>query len=102
METASSEITWIIIAGAILTYMARFGGHVVLSRFKSVPPRVLAALDAVPAAVMTTLFAPVALTNGWPEAIAMGLVLLVGLRFNMTAMLVTACVSIVALRHLFG
>jgi len=102
MDAGSSEITWIILAGAVLTYMTRFGGHLILSRFQTIPPRVLAALDAVPAAVMTTLFAPVALTTGWPETITMALVALVGLRFNIIALLITAGVSIVVLRSFFG
>jgi len=59
-----SEITWIIIAGAILTYLTRIGGHLVLSRFEHVHPRVEAGLDAVPAAVLTTLVAPAAMDGG--------------------------------------
>ena len=39
---------WTIIAAAVVTYGTRIGGHLVLSRFKRVPPRVDAALNAVP------------------------------------------------------
>jgi uncharacterized membrane protein len=39
----------------VLTYLARVGGHLVLSRFERIHPRVEAGLNAVPAAVLTTL-----------------------------------------------
>ena len=44
---------WTILAAALATYLTRVGGHLVLSRFQKLDPRVEAALDAVPAAVMT-------------------------------------------------
>ncbi|MFZ1680343.1 MAG: AzlD domain-containing protein, partial [Rhizobiaceae bacterium] len=55
-----SDILLIILAGAVLTYLTRFAGHAVLSRFRTIHPRVDAALNAVPAAVLTTLVAPAA------------------------------------------
>jgi len=57
-------MSWTIIAAAIVTYGTRIGGHLVLSRFKRIPPRIDAALNAVPAAVLTTLVAPAAVSNG--------------------------------------
>ena len=47
-----STTLWIIVAGAVLTYLTRIGGHLVLSRFNRVHPRVEAGLEAVPAAVL--------------------------------------------------
>ena len=94
-----SDISWIIVFGALLTYATRVGGHIILSQFKTISPRVNAALNAVPAAVMTTLFAPIAVTEGWRETVTMILVVLVGLRFNVILMLLTALVSIVFLRN---
>ena len=35
-----SQTVWIILAGALLTYLTRIGGHVVLSRFQRVHPRI--------------------------------------------------------------
>lgn len=62
---------WLLIAlCAVLTYLTRIGGHFVLARFGQLPPRVEAALDAVPAAVLTTIVAPVLVTGDWPERIA--------------------------------
>ena len=55
-----STTVWIILAAAVVTYLTRIGGHVLLSRFQRIHPRVEAGLDAVPAAVLTTLVAPAA------------------------------------------
>lgn len=96
------EITWTILAGAIATYMTRAGGYLVLSRFKSLPPRVSAALDAVPAAVLTTLFAPALVSNGPAEALTLILVALVALRFNLAIVLLAGAASIIALRAVTG
>ncbi|WP_110033449.1 AzlD family protein [Hoeflea marina] len=93
-----SAIYWIIIAGALVTYAARFGGHLVLSRFDSIPPRVDAALNAVPAAVITTLVAPAAVSNGLAEGITILIVLAAGLRFPLMAIFGIGWVAIVALR----
>ena len=57
-----STTFWIIIAGAVATYLTRIGGHLVISRFDHIHPRVEAGLNAVPAAVLTTLVAPELLT----------------------------------------
>ncbi|RWD20388.1 AzlD family protein [Mesorhizobium sp.] len=46
-----STTFWIIIAGAVATYLTRVGGHLVISRFDNVHPRVEAGLNAVPAAL---------------------------------------------------
>ena len=59
----------IILASAVMTYLTRAGGHIVLSRFERVHPRIEAALNAVPAAVLTTLVAPTA-WNATPAELA--------------------------------
>jgi uncharacterized membrane protein len=64
-----SMTVWTIIGAAIVTYAARAGGHLVLSRFRRIPPRVDAALNAVPAAVLATLVAPAAVTSAPARAI---------------------------------
>lgn len=66
-----STIFWITLAGAVLTYLTRIGGHLVLSRFERIHPRVEAGLDAVPAAVLTTLVAPAAMEGGLAEVAAL-------------------------------
>lgn len=89
---------WIIIGAALVTYAARLGGHLVLSRFKRIPPRVDAALNAVPAAVLTTLVAPAAVTGGPAEALTLAICLVIGFRLPMMAMFCIGWVLIVALR----
>ena len=98
-----NETLWIILAGAVMTYLTRIGGHLVLSRFERIHPRVEAALDAVPAAVLTTLFAP-ALFNGGPaEIAAMVAAVLVALVWGgIMPMFLTGAVVLIGLRHLLG
>ena len=66
-----STTFWIIVVGAILTYLTRIGGYLVLSRFERVHPRLEAGLNAVPAAVLTTLVAPAAMDGGPAELLAL-------------------------------
>lgn len=93
---------FVILAGAVLTYLTRIGGHLVLSRFENVPPRVEAALDAVPAAVLTTLVAPELLSAGPAEIIALVAAGLVALRRGMLAMFLTGAVVLIVLRQFIG
>lgn len=93
---------WIIAAGAVLTYLTRVGGHLVLSRFERVHPRVEAGLNAVPAAVLTTLVAPDLLTAGPAEFAALAVAGLMSLRFGMLPMFVTAAAVLVAMRQVAG
>jgi uncharacterized membrane protein len=65
-----SDIWWIIWLSAGFTYFTRFAGHLLLQRVERIPPRIEAALNAVPAAVITTIVAPVLVTGDWPERIA--------------------------------
>ncbi|WP_339759833.1 AzlD family protein [uncultured Hoeflea sp.] len=89
---------WIIIGSALVTYATRFGGHLVLSRFRRIPPRVDAALNAVPAAVLTTLVAPAAVSGGPAEALTLAICLVIGFRLPMMAMFCIGWVLIVTLR----
>jgi len=93
---------WIILAAAVATYATRFGGHLVLSRFQTIPPRVDAALNAVPAAVLTTLVAPEIVTHGPAEALALAVAFLVALRFPFLVMFFAGWVAVVALRGVMG
>ena len=92
-----STTFWIIIAAAIATYLTRIGGHLVISRFDHIHPRVEAGLNAVPAAVLTTLVAPELLTAGPAEWSALIVAALVSLRGGLMSMfLVGAAVLILA------
>lgn len=94
---------WIILGGAFLTFLTRIGGHLVLSRFERIHPRVEAGLNAVPAAVLTTLVAPAAMNGGPAElaALATGVVvsLLAG---GMMPMFLSSAAVLILVRHLPG
>jgi uncharacterized membrane protein len=97
-----SETHWIILAGAILTYLTRIGGHLVLSRFERVPPRVEAGLNAVPAAVLTTLVAPAAASGGPAEIGALAVAGLVALHGGMFSAFLAGSAALLILRHLLA
>lgn len=103
METLFHTQTLLIIAaGAIATYLTRIGGYVLITRLKSIPPRMEAALNAVPAAVLTTLVAPAAVTGGFDVSLTMAIAFLVGLRLALLPMLAIGWIVVMALRHLIG
>jgi uncharacterized membrane protein len=97
-----SDIYIAILGGAFLTYLTRIGGHLILSRFDHIHPRVEAALNAVPAAVLTTLVAPAALTQGWPETVTLIVAALASLYLPLLGMFAVGWVCIVALRWFSG
>ncbi|GAA4116730.1 AzlD family protein [Aminobacter aganoensis] len=97
-----STTFWIIIAGAVATYLTRVGGHLLLSRFERLHPRVEAGLNAVPAAVLTTLVAPAALSAGPAELAALAVAAVVGLRGGLMTMFLAGAAVLIALRHFIG
>lgn len=74
------DIWTIILLGGVLTYGTRIAGHIVLTWIGTIPPRVEAALNAVPAAVLTAIVIPVLVSGGWPERIAIALSALLALK----------------------
>ena len=97
-----SDMFWIIVAGAVATYLTRIGGHLVLSRFERIHPRVEAGLNAVPAAVLTTLVAPAALSAGPAELAALLVAGLVALRGGMLTMFIAGSATLILLRQFLG
>ncbi len=97
-----SDVTLIIVASALLTYLTRIGGHLILSRFGVLNPRVEAALNAVPAAVLTTLVAPTFFTHTWQEAAALTIAGLAALRLPVLGTFAVGWIAIVALRYFSG
>lgn len=97
--TLDPSFALLTLACALLTYATRVGGYVMITRLGTLPPRVASALDAVPAAVMTTLFAPLLLA-GWQEALTLSLAALAGLRLGLVPIVVLGTGFIIALRHL--
>jgi uncharacterized membrane protein len=97
-ETTTTYL--LIFTLAVGTYGTRIIGDVVLSRIPRLDPRAEAALDAVPAAVLGALVAPVVLATGVAETVAAALTVLAALRLSMVPTLVVAGVSVTALRAL--
>lgn len=93
---------WIILAAAVMTYLTRVGGHLVLSRFERIHPRVEAGLNAVPAAVLTTLVAPATLNAGPAEWAALVVAALMSLRWGMLPLFLVAGAVLIAGRQVFG
>ena len=97
MSTDSTSLILIAALG-IGTYLTRIGGHLVLSRFERLNPRVEAALDAVPAAVMTAIVAPIALTAGIAETVATAVTVAVALRAPMYVTMLAGAGTVALLR----
>lgn len=93
---------WLILAAAAATYLTRIGGYVLITRLRALPPRLEQALNAVPAAVLTTLWAPAFFTSGWDMRIALVVAALVSLRYPGLVMLAAGWVAAMASRHLMG
>jgi uncharacterized membrane protein len=88
----------LILALALATYGTRIGGHLILSRFEKLDPRVEAALDAVPAAVITALVVPAVLATGIAETIAASVTILAALRLPVIPTLLIGAVTVSVLR----
>ncbi len=91
----------LIVVLGLATYATRIGGDLVLSRFGAPSPRVVAALDAIPIAVMTSLLAPIALATGLAETIGIVIAVLISLRRPMHHA-VLGSVPVVALLRALG
>lgn len=97
-----SSTVWIILAGAVLTYLTRIGGHLVLSRFDRIHPRIQAGLDAVPAAVLTTIVAPAVYNGGPAEWVAICVAGLAGLYLSLLPMVAIGTLVVILARMAFG
>ncbi|WP_416797021.1 AzlD family protein [Ciceribacter azotifigens] len=101
-EFLTPYMTLLIVAAAAATYLTRIGGYLLIARLKTVPPRLEAALSAVPAAVLTTLVAPAFFTGGTDVKVAMAVALAVGLRFSAIPLLLSGWIAVMAMRYFIG
>ncbi|SFB48760.1 Uncharacterized membrane protein [Rhizobium sp. NFR07] len=97
-----SHTLLLIVMAGIATYLTRIGGYVLMASMKRIPPRVESALNAVPAAVLTTLVAPPFFNGGWDIKIAMAAALIVCLRFPGLTILAAGWAAVMAARYGFG
>jgi uncharacterized membrane protein len=88
----------LILSLAAGTYCTRIAGQRMLSRFERLNPRAEAALDAVPAAVITALVAPAVFAAGIADAIAAVITILAALRLSVIPTLLIAAVTVSLLR----
>ncbi|MCA1491673.1 AzlD family protein [Sinorhizobium alkalisoli] len=93
------DLLFVILAAAVATFATRVGGYVLITQLKHIPPRLEAALNAVPAAVLTTLVAPAFVSGGIEVAASMLVAFAVGLRFSTLRMLVVGWAVVMAIRH---
>ncbi|HEY4193543.1 MAG TPA: AzlD family protein [Mesorhizobium sp.] len=97
-----STTLWITLFAAVATYLTRIGGHLVISRFKTIHPRVEAGLNAVPAAVLTTLVAPSILTAGPAEWAALVVTGFASLRGGLMTMFLAGAAVLIICRQFVG
>ena len=96
------SLTALILAAALATYLTRVAGHLALIRFERLHPRVEAALDAVPPAVLTAIVVPSVVGRGVPEVLALVAAGLAGLRLPIPWVVPIGLVTLVALRAASG
>ena len=95
MMDYSSLLT--ILAMAMVTYLTRIGGYL-LMRDRTLGPRATAALDAVPAAILTAVIAPSVLAAGPAEAVAGLITAVAAFRLPLLATIAVGVGSLVILR----
>lgn len=96
------DAVWLILALGAVTYFTRASGHLIVSQFGALHPRVLAALDAVPAAVITTIVIPPVINGGLEERVAFVVAVLVGFRLSMIPTILIGLAVLSALRLVMG
>ncbi|MDH4414150.1 MAG: AzlD domain-containing protein [Rhizobium sp.] len=92
-------MTLLIAAAAVATFLTRIAGYVLVKRLKTMPLRLEAALNAVPAAVLTTLVAPAFFYGEIDVKVAMAAALLIGLRFGTIPMLIVGWAVVMLMRQ---
>lgn len=92
-------LTFTILAAALATYATRVGGYLLIKSMKTIPPRMEAALNAVPAAVLAALVAPSFVYGGLDVTLTLLFALVIGYRAPSLFMLVASWLFIVGFRH---
>lgn len=99
--TATAANLMAILAMAIATYATRAAGLWIADHIPA-SGRTRAALDALPAAVLTAVIAPVALATGPAETAAAAITLIAALRLPLLATVAIGVLAVVALRYVLG
>lgn len=88
----------LILVSAALTYATRVGGYLVLRSLGRVPPRLDAALNAVPPAVLIALVIPAVVEGGVAERCILLLCLGLSLRVSLLATVTIGVLLVIATR----
>lgn len=94
-----ADMVALIVVCAIATFATRIGGYVLMSRMNTIPPRLNAALNAVPAAVLTTLVVPAFYSGGIDVKLAMAAALIASIRFSAIPVLMIGWAVVMICRH---
>jgi uncharacterized membrane protein len=89
-----------ILGMALVTFLTRIGGDLVM-RNRELGPRMTAALNAVPPAILTAVIAPSVLAAGPAEAIAGLVTVVAALRLPLLATIAIGVGSLIILRGAF-
>ena len=92
------DILVLIAAAALLTFATRIGGHLLIARFSRLHPRLEAALEAVPAAVITAIVVPPAVQGGAAELMALAAAAVAGIRFGPLIVILLGLAVLIAAR----
>jgi uncharacterized membrane protein len=86
-----------IVVMAVITYGTRIAGPFIAQRLL-LRGRARAAFDAIPAAVLVAVIAPMALATGWRETAAAAITILAATRLPLLATIVVGVAAVVLLR----
>lgn len=90
-----------ILAMAAVTYATRIGGVLIADRLV-LGPRLKAAFDAIPLAVLTAVIAPMALATGPAETLAAAVTTLAALRLPLIGTVTVGAAAVVLFRTVLG
>jgi len=90
-----------IVLMAIVTYLTRIGGYLLL-RNRSLGPRAMAVLEAAPGCVLISLIAPVFVSDKPSDLIALALTVVAATRLPLLATVIVGVGSAALLRQLIA
>lgn len=88
-----------ILGMALVTWLCRMTGYA-LARRVAITGRAKAALEAMPPAILTAIIAPMAFSEGIPEAVAAAVTVLTALRLPTLVAVVAGVATVVLMRQL--
>jgi uncharacterized membrane protein len=97
----NADLWLLIVLAGVLTYITRFAGYLLLSRLETIPPRLDAALNAVPPAMLITIVVPVFVDGGWAERLVIIASGILALRISVLSTVILG-VGAIAILRAFG